>query len=321
MSQQNHDFSHQLDDIVRQLDEGYQSSGLFFNRHNIPRPNRKVILEIISDFRQLLFPSYYGSESLSRTSAPYFVGHMLTALYDKLLRQLELALAYREGGKTEAVTHRASQVTSEVFQELPRLQKLLMIDVEAALNGDPAAGSREQVIFSYPGLHAIFVHRIAHELYLRDIPYIPRIMSEYVHGLTGIDINPGATIGEYFFIDHGTGVVIGETTEIGENVKIYQGVTLGALSTRAGMKLAGKKRHPTIENNVTIYSGASILGGKTVIGESSTIGGNAFITSSIPPFSRVSIKNPELTVDDFGEHEQELAPEDYRWISLDHSGL
>lgn len=321
MSNQNHDFSHELNDVVRLLNEGYQSSGLFFNRNDIPRPNRKVILEIISDFRQLLFPTYYGSGGLSRSSAPYFVGHMLTSLYSKLLKQLELALAYREGGKTEEVTRRASQVTGELFQELPRVQKLLMIDVEAALNGDPAAGSREQVIFSYPGLNAIFVHRIAHELYLRDIPYIPRIMSEYVHGLTGIDINPGASIGEYFFIDHGTGVVIGETTEIGENVKIYQGVTLGALSTRAGLKLAGKKRHPTIENNVTIYSGASILGGKTVIGESSTIGGNAFITSSIPPFSRVSIKNPELTVDDFGEHEQELAPEDYRWISLDHSGL
>ena len=321
MSNHNYEFNQHLDDIVRQLNEGYRSSGLFFNRSSLPRPNRKVILEIISDFRQLLFPTSYCSETLTRTSAPYFVGHMLTSLHDKLLCQLELALAYREGGKTEAVARRAKEVSSEVFQELPRIQKLLFIDVEAALNGDPAAGSREQVIFSYPGLNAIFVHRIAHELYLRDIPYIPRIMSEYVHGLTGIDINPGATIGEYFFIDHGTGVVIGETTEIGENVKIYQGVTLGALSTRAGLKLAGKKRHPTIENNVTIYSGASILGGKTVIGESSTIGGNAYITSSIPPFSRVSIKNPELTVHDFGEREQELDPEDYRWISLDHSGL
>ncbi len=310
-----------LDDIVRQLNDGYQSSDLFFHRSGLPRPDRRVIIEILSDFRRLLFPGYFGSESPSRASAPYFAGHMISTIYDKLYPQLEMALAYQEGGKTERVTRHAREAADGFFLELPRLQRLLLIDVEAALNGDPAAGSREQIIFSYPGLHAIFVHRIAHELYVRNIPYIPRIMSEYVHGLTGIDINSGANIGEYFFIDHGTGVVIGETTEIGNNVKIYQGVTLGALSTRAGLKLAGKKRHPTIENNVTIYSGASILGGKTVIGEGCTIGGNAFITSSIPPFSRVSIKNPELTVDDFGEREQELSPEDYRWISLDHSSL
>lgn len=321
MTYQNQDFNNHLDSIVHQINEGYQSSDLFFHRSGLPRPNRKAILDILANLRQLMFPGYFGSESPDRASAPYLVGHTITTLYDKLYPQLEMALAYEEGGKTEAVTRRAKEVATELFLELPRLQKLLLIDVEAALNGDPAAGSREQIIFSYPGLHAIFVHRIAHELYLRRIPYIPRIMSEYVHGLTGIDINAGATIGEYFFIDHGTGVVVGETTEIGDNVKIYQGVTLGALSTRAGLKLAGKKRHPTIENNVTIYSGASILGGKTVIGEGSTIGGNAFITSSIPPHSRVSIKNPELTVDDFGEQEQELSPEDYRWISLDHAAL
>ncbi|MGN1014017.1 MAG: serine O-acetyltransferase EpsC [Butyricicoccus sp.] len=321
MNHQSHTFNYHLDEIVRQLNDGYQSSELFFNRHGLPRPNRKVIIDILSDFRRLIFPGYYGAEIPERSAAPYYAGYTLSSLYDKLWPQIELALAYQEGGRTEDVSLRAKEAATELFLELPRLQKLLLIDVEAALNGDPAAGSREQVIFSYPGLHAIFVHRIAHELYLRQIPYIPRIMSEYVHGLTGIDINPGATIGEYFFIDHGTGVVIGETTEIGDNVKIYQSVTLGALSTRAGLKLAGKKRHPTIENNVTIYSGASILGGRTVIGEGSTIGGNAFITSSIPPFSRVSIKNPELTVDDFGEHEQELSQEDYRWISLDQSGL
>ena len=160
---------------------------------------------------------------------------------------------------------------------------------------------------SYPGLRAIFTYRIAHELYIRNIPYIPRIMTEHAHSRTGIDINSGATIGEYFFIDHGTGVVIGETTNIGNNVKIYQGVTLGALSTRAGLKLAGKKRHPTIEDDVTIYSNASVLGGNTVIGRGSTIGGSAFITSSIPPFSRVSMKTPELTVDDFGEKEYEAS--------------
>lgn len=314
-------FDDKLNSIVAAINEGYETSGLFFNRHGLPRPNRPVIIEVISDLRQLLFPSYFGSQIPNRSSAPYYIGNLMTNIYSKLLHQMELALAYREGIRTDDIYIRAKDVADEFFAELPRIQKLLFIDVEAALNGDPAAGSSEQVIFSYPGLNAIFVHRIAHELYLRDIPYIPRIMSEHIHSKTGIDINPGATIGEYFFIDHGTGVVIGETTEIGDNVKIYQGVTLGALSTRAGMKLAGKKRHPTIENNVTIYSGASILGGRTVIGEGSTIGGNAFITSSIPPHSRVSIKNPELVVDDFGEKELELSQEDYRWISLDQSSL
>lgn len=300
-------FNDHLDDIVRQLHAGYQSSELFFNRDGLERPNRSAIINILNDFRQLLFPGYFGTESPTRTSAPYFAGHMLTYIYEELCPQIQLALAYHEGGLTEEVKHRAEQTATELLLELPRIQKLLLIDVEAALNGDPAAGSREQVIFSYPGLHAIFVYRIAHELYVRNIPYIPRIMSEYVHGLTGIDINSGATIGEYFFIDHGTGVVIGETTTIGNNVKIYQGVTLGALSTRAGLKLAGKKRHPTIEDDVTIYSNVSILGGKTVIGRGCTIGGSAFITSSIPPFSRVSVKNPELTVDDFGEKAYEAS--------------
>ena len=300
-------FNDHLDDIVRQLQTGYQSSDLFFTRDGLERPNRNAIIQILNDFRQLLFPGYFGDEKPTRTSAPYFAGHMLTRIYEELCPQIELALAYREGGCTERITLRAEEAATELLLELTRIQKLLLIDVEAALNGDPAAGSREQVIFSYPGLNAIFVHRIAHELYLRDIPYIPRIMSEYVHGLTGIDINSGATIGEYFFIDHGTGVVIGETTNIGDNVKIYQGVTLGALSTRAGLKLAGKKRHPTIEDDVTIYSNVSILGGQTVIGKGCTIGGSAFITSSIPPFSRVSVKNPELTVDDFGEKAYEAS--------------
>ena len=155
---------------------------------------------------------------------------------------------------------------------------------------------QEQIIFSYPGFYAIYVYRLAHVLYLENVPFIPRIMSEYAHGYTGIDINPGATIGEYFFIDHGTGVVIGETTEIGKNVKLYQGVTLGALSTRQGQLLANVKRHPTIRDNVTIYSNSSVLGGETVIGENTIIGGNTFITESIPANTKVSAKSPELVI-------------------------
>jgi len=175
---------------------------------------------------------------------------------------------------------------------------MLMKDVQAGFDGDPAAKSREEVVFSYPGLFAIFVYRIAHEFYVQNVPFLPRIMTEYAHSRTGIDINSGAVIGEYFFIDHGTGVVIGETTEIGDYVKLYQGVTLGALSTRSGQKLAGKKRHPTIEDHVTVYSGASILGGETVIGEGVIVSGGAFVTKSVPPYTKVIVKNPELQIKD-----------------------
>ena len=171
-----------------------------------------------------------------------------------------------------------------------------MDELQAGFDGDPAAKSKEEIIFSYPGFYAIYVYRLAHVLYLENVPFIPRIMSEYAHGYTGIDINPGATIGEYFFIDHGTGVVIGETTEIGRNVKLYQGVTLGALSTRQGQLLANVKRHPTIRDNVTIYSNSSVLGGETVIGENTIIGGNTFITESIPANTKVSAKSPELVI-------------------------
>lgn len=175
----------------------------------------------------------------------------------------------------------ADKICRRFFEELPKLQRILLTDIQAGFDGDPAAKSKEEIIYSYPGLFAIYVYRVAHVLYQEEVPFLPRIMSEYAHGRTGIDINPGAVIGEYFFIDHGTGVVIGETTQIGQNVKLYQGVTLGALSTRDGQQLAGVKRHPTIEDHVTIYSNSTVLGGETVIGENTIIGGNTFITTSI----------------------------------------
>ena len=193
--------------------------------------------------------------------------------------------------------HAASSTDNlQIFEQLPEVQEMLLKDVQAGFDGDPAAKSKEEIIFSYPGFLAIYVYRLAHILYLEEVPFIPRIMTEYAHDHTGIDINPGATIGEYFFIDHGTGVVIGETTTIGNNVKLYQGVTLGALSTRKGQQLSGVKRHPTIEDNVTIYSNSSVLGGETVIGENTIIGGNTFITESIPANSKVSAKSPELVI-------------------------
>ena len=190
----------------------------------------------------------------------------------------------------------ADKICQRFFEELPKLQRTLLTDIQAGFDGDPAAKSKEEIIYSYPGLFAIYVYRVAHVLYQEEVPFLPRIMSEYAHGRTGIDINPGASIGEYFFIDHGTGVVIGETTKIGQNVKLYQGVTLGALSTRDGQQLAGVKRHPTIEDNVTIYSNSTVLGGETVIGENTIIGGNTFITTSIPPNTKVRAKSPELVI-------------------------
>ena len=201
---------------------------------------------------------------------------------------------------------KSEKLVYEFLSKIPSIRDYLATDVVAAFNGDPAAYSTDEIILCYPGFFAITVYRVAHELWKLKIPMIPRVLSEYAHGLTGIDIHPGATIGKYFFIDHGTGIVIGETTEIGENVKIYQGVTLGALSTRKGQQLKGVKRHPTIRDNVTIYSGTTILGGETVIGKGATIGGNAFIVNSITEGMKVSIKNPELQFSpDLSENNQD----------------
>ena len=200
----------------------------------------------------------------------------------------QIALALPDGE-----TAQAAQITESIMAELPRIQQMLLTDIEATFDGDPAAANKEEIIFAYPGLFAIFVYRIAHELYLRQVPMIPRMMTEYAHSRTGIDIHPGAQIGPWFFIDHGTGIVIGETTVIGSHVKLYQGVTLGALSPRAGHASLPGKRHPTVCDYVTIYSGASILGGKTVIGEHSVVGGNAFLTDSVADNTRVVITAPE----------------------------
>lgn len=289
-------FKRNVQDIVEDITTNYMTEELFLAKDSVKLPNRSIIINMIKELRTIMFPGYFGTDRLDCTLAPYFIGQKLTNVFENLSTQIELALSYTNNGKTEEIEDRAEVVTVEFLRELSKIQKVLLTDIQAAYDGDPAAGSKEQIIFSYPGLYAIFVYRMAHELYIRNIPVIPRIMTEYAHSRTGIDINAGATIGKYFFIDHGTGVVIGETTIIGDNVKLFQGVTIGALSTRGGQALAGVKRHPTIEDNVTIYSGASILGGKTVIGHDCVIGGNAFITKSIAPHTKVSIKNPELSI-------------------------
>lgn len=270
----------------------------FFTSPDRRFPNRNTIIGILKDIRTIMFPRYFEDEKPSHSNLEYFVGTTLDAVGDALFRQVREALLFRDAPQIslEEAEQRSRAITKQFLNKIPSLLELLIKDVDAAFEGDPAAQSREEIIFSYPGFFAISVYRIAHELYVLDVPLIPRIMTEYAHQKTGVDLNAGAQVGEYFFIDHATGVVIGETTIIGNHVKIYQGVTLGALSTRGGQKLAGVKRHPTIEDDVTIYSNASILGGETVIGKGSVIAGSAFVTESVPAGSRVSVRCQEVNV-------------------------
>ena len=249
-------------------------------------PDRSAIIALIKELRRLFFPAYFGDPQLMALPPENYAALLLERIETALTAQIALALPEEE-------TERASQIAQAIVAELPRIQQVLLTDIEATFDGDPAAADKEEIIFAYPGLFAIFVYRIAHELYLRQVPMIPRMMTEYAHSRTGIDIHPGAQIGPWFFIDHGTGIVIGETTVIGSHVKLYQGVTLGALSPRAGHASLPGKRHPTVCDYVTIYSGASILGGKTVIGEHSVVGGNAFLTGSVADNTRVVITAPE----------------------------
>ena len=274
-------------DIARSMADTMTHSAVPLYGKRLRLPDRGAIIGIIKELRRLFFPAYFGDPQLMALPAENYAALLLERIETGMTAQIALALPDGEMAQ-------AAQITESIMAELPRIQQMLLTDIEATFDGDPAAANKEEIIFAYPGLFAIFVYRIAHELYLRHVPMIPRIMSEYAHSRTGIDIHPGAQIGPWFFIDHGTGIVIGETTEIGEWVKIYQGVTLGGLSTRAGQGLRNHKRHPTIEDRVTIYSGASILGGETRIGEGSIIGGNAFVTRSVPPHTRVSIRDPDL---------------------------
>ena len=270
----------------------------FFPRQDKVLPDERSIEKIIHDARSVIFPGYFGDESLSETVTGVFEEGTLIKIYSALKKQIKLALLYKcKCNDTEEAEKLSAEYAKDFIDELPHIQQMMFKDVEAGFFGDPAASSKGEIIISYPGLFAILVYRLAHVLYKQKVPILPRMMTEYAHGKTGIDINSGAEIGEYFFIDHGTGVVVGETTIIGNNVKLYQGVTLGALSTRKGQALSGVKRHPTIEDGVTIYSGASILGGDTVIGKGSIVAGNAFITKSIPPYTKVIVKTPELILE------------------------
>ncbi len=265
-------------------------------------PSRDEIVLCISMLRELLFPGYFGKQGLTSVNITYRMGELVTQLADKLYEQVRHCLRYRRQipGETDAedacadCDHQAAEIISQFLDLIPAVRVMLSGDVQAAFDSDPAAQSTDETVFSYPGLYAISVQRLAHEFFKLDVPLLPRIMTEHAHAMTGIDIHPGAKLGRHFFIDHGTGVVIGETVEIGDHVKVYQGVTLGALAPDFGQALRGQKRHPTIQDNVTIYAGATILGGETVIGYGSVIGGNVFITRSVPPENRVSAEPPKL---------------------------
>ncbi len=261
------------------------------------KPDKMEVQTIVNHLFRLIFPGFYRDRSVKIYHLKNSIAVTVEDIFFHLQRQINLALGFLESGEKMTEDEREQEsyrICHAFFGKLPKIREYVELDLLAAYDGDPAAKCLEEIVLAYPGLTAIMVYRLAHELYLLGVPVIPRIMTEYAHSETGVDIHPGATIGKSFFIDHATGIVVGETSVIGNNVKIYQGVTIGALSTRGGQKLAGKKRHPTIEDNVTIYSGASILGGDTVIGADSVIGGNTFITSSVPAGTRVSMKNPEM---------------------------
>ena len=251
-----------------------------------PLPSLDEMIEVMDEVKCLLFPGFYAAELLSVEARSHSVAYWLSRLHQRLSRLLNLALRHERAQVSEGVAcclEEASAMSASLLSRLPSLREALVLDAQAALEGDPAAHSLEEVILTYPGFEATLIHRFAHELYQARIPYLPRALSEYAHARTGIDIHPGAKIGASFFIDHGTGVVIGESAVLGDRVKVYQGVTLGALSVKRS--LSGRKRHPTIEDDVVIYAGATVLGGDTVIGRGSMVGGNVWLTHSIPPHS------------------------------------
>lgn len=304
-------FGDNLDRIVKSIEKNYEADEIFFTKPGRRFPSRLAVKSVIKDLRRVLFPGYFGDEMLTPFTSPeYFIGETLIQIERVLREQIVLAMTYTSddrdaaevdparylcGGTTpEHICERASEVCTVFFDELPSIQRVLLTDVQALYDGDPAAGSKEEVIFSYPGLYAIYVYRIAHVLYEQNVPIIPRIMTELAHSGTGIDIGAGAQIGEYFFIDHGTGVVIGETCIIGNSCRLYQGVTLGALSfpkNADGTLTKGIPRHPILEDKVTVYAGATILG-RVTVGRGAVIGGNVWITDDVPAGAKVTQERP-----------------------------
>ena len=287
----------QITNLVEKLTDDYSKGRTIDEIKMFEYPDKKIVIDILEKLKLVIYPGYYRNSNYRTYTVRNNVAILLEDIIYNLSKQISIVLKYSPeyaNADSKQISETSEKITFEFLNKIPKIREYIEGDIQAAYDGDPAAYNKDEIICTYPGLYAIFTNRIAHELFLLGVPLIPRIMTEHAHSLTGIDIHPGTTIGKYFFFFHGTGNVIGETTEIGDNVKIYQGVTLGALSTRGGQNLRGKKRHPTICDNVTIYSGASILGGETVVGKDVVVGGNAFITTSIPEGAKVSVKSQEL---------------------------
>lgn len=297
----------QLPKLTDRLVQTYSEIGTINHLGHCPLPSFDVIVSVIEDLREIIYPGYRRREGLHLGNITYHVGDLIDGLHDKLTTQIARALRHEERVNREIdpceepadYEAKGQSMAIQFLECLPRLRRVLSTDVQAAFDGDPACRSLDEVIFCYPGLQAITVYRLAHELLRLGVPFIPRMMTEWAHKETGIDIHPGAQIGNYFFIDHGTGVVIGETCEIGDHVKLYQGVTLGALSfdtDTEGNLVRGVKRHPTIEDRVVIYANATVLGGKTVIGRNSVIGSSVWLTRSVEPYTTVVLEKPNLKI-------------------------
>jgi len=305
---------HQLPGITNKIVATYSQCQVpLHHLEPIPLPSRENLVKIMETLQEIIFPGYFGKKGLDSHSIKYHVGDCLETVFELLVAEIYRGIRHdckmTENHCHESVCSHCEEIaeaqTIRFLEKIPILRHALATDVRAAYDGDPASKGYDEIIFSYPCVLAIMIYRLAHELNLQNIPLLPRMMTEFAHSRTGIDIHPGAIIGHYFFIDHGTGVVIGETTEIGQNVKLYQGVTLGALSfpkDEMGRVIRGRKRHPTIEDDVVIYAGATILGGDTVIGKGSVIGGNVWLTHSVPPRSRVLISDPQLSIDPLPTH-------------------
>jgi serine O-acetyltransferase len=306
----------QLPELTARIVQTYTDVSTINHLGHCPLPNYDMVVEVIEDLKEIIYPGYRRREGLHLGNVTYHVGDLIDGLHDKLTTQIGRALRHESAGnldcgEDEIDFEALGQAKAIQFlEEIPELRKVLALDVQAAYDGDPAVRGLDEIIFCYPGLEAVTVFRLAHLLYELKVPLIPRMMTEWAHSKTGIDIHPGATIGHHFFIDHGTGVVIGQTCEIGNHVKLYQGVTLGALSFQTdgdGQLIRDTKRHPTLEDRVVIYANATVLGGGTVIGHDSVIGSSVWLTRSIAPHTTVVLEKPKLRIR--GEQVEELQPE------------
>lgn len=307
----------QLPNLTNRIVATYSEVGSINHLGHCPLPQYEAVVEILEDLKEILYPGYRRRIGLHSGNVTYHAGDLIDGLHDKLTMQIGRALQHEARVRRQEACDprrddfeaKGQAIAITFLERIPDLRRVLATDVQAAYDGDPACQSLDEVIFCYPGLDAVTVYRLAHELCVLGVPLIPRMMTEWAHKETGIDIHPGASIGKYFFIDHGTGVVIGETCDIGEHVKLYQGVTLGALSfptDAEGNLIRGKKRHPTIEDRVVIYASATILGGNTVVGHDSVIGSSVWLTSSVEPFATVTMEKPRLRIRSASEIESQV---------------